>query len=492
MSKKTPSLIVSLIPLLSLITLLAINVKVFADDASYGPNQIALLLSSVIAAFLGIFHLKLSYKQIEKKIVDSIGLAMQANLILLTVGALIGVWILSGIVPTMVFYGMEMINPSIFLVVSCLICSVVSLATGSSWSTGGTVGIALIGVGTAIGIPVEMVAGSVISGSYFGDKMSPLSDTTNLAPATAGSDLFSHIRHMMFSTFPTYTITLVIFFVIGLNYGGENFDAESVSLLSSTIKENFYIGPVLFILPGLVLLMVMKKVPALPALVVGTILGALFVVIFQQKLLLNLMGGEFTLIGAYKVILNASFSGFSFESGNPMVDKLFNRGGMSGMLNTIWLIIMAMSFGGVMEGTGMLGKLADTVLKMVRGTASLVGATIGSALVFNVTASDQFLAIVVTSKMFKNAYKKLGLDPVNLSRAVEDSATVTSVLVPWNTCAAYFASVLGVSTFAYLPYCYFNLISPLMSFLLAATGFSMIKARETIQQHAQEQAAPVS
>lgn len=478
MQEKTPSLKVSLIPVIFLVILLTLNVFLFKDDSSYGPNQMALLGAAMVAALIGVFVLKQPYKELESKALDTLGVSSQAVLILLIVGALIGIWILNGVVPTMIYYGIEMINPKIFLPVSLVICSVVSVATGSSWSTAGTVGIALIGVGKTLGIPEGMVAGAIVSGAYFGDKMSPLSDTTNLAPAMAGSELFEHIRHMVYTTGPAIVLAFIMFGVLGIFYSGDQISSAEIDNVLQIIKSNFNISPFLFILPLIVVVLVTKRVPAVPSLLIGTLLGAVFAVVFQFDLLERITNSDLTWTSGYKVILKTSFSGFQIESGNEMIDKLFNRGGMSGMLNTVWMIIMAMIFGGMMEVTGMLNTIAKAILNMVGGVTSLVTATIGSGIFLNLTTSDQYIAIVVTGRMFKSAYAKFGLKPKNLSRAVEDGSTVTSVLVPWNTCGAYFSTVLGVATLTYLPFAFFNLLSPICSIIIAASGKTMEKIED--------------
>lgn len=479
---KEPHFFVSLIPVLVLISLLTINVNVYKDDATSGPNQLALLISAVVAAILGVKVLKRPYKKIEKHALNTIGLAMQANVILLIVGSVIGIWILSGVVPTMIYYGIQMISPAVFLPISCIICAIVSLATGSSWSTGGTVGIALIGIGQTLGIPVGMVAGAIISGSYFGDKMSPLSDTTNLAPAIAGSNLFEHIKHMMYSTVPAITIAIILFTIVGFSYSANNAPITDIDQVVKVIDQHFNVGPHMLLVPLAVVALVAFKVPAIPSLLFGLLIGAIFAFIFQQDLMASFIGAEFSFKTAYKAIITTAYNGFSIETGNKLIDSLFSRGGMSGMLNTVWLILMAMVFSGVLEATGMLAQLANGILRLVKGTTSLVGATIGSSVILNMTASDQYLAIVVTAKLFKSAYKKFGLQPKNLSRAVEDGATVTSVLVPWNSGGAYFSSILGVSTLTYLPFCFFNLLSPLCSMTIAALDWKMDRLEQEMAE----------
>lgn len=474
---RDPSLKVALIPIAFLISMLSFNVYIFSDDSSYGPNQIALLVAAMISAGIGVFHLKQNYKKLEKQAFDSISVALPAIFILLVVGALIGVWILNGVVPAMIYYGIKLINPTIFLPVTLVICSIVSLATGSSWSTVGTVGIALIGIGNTLGIPEGMVAGAIVSGSYFGDKMSPLSDTTNLAPAMAGSNLFDHIHHMFYTAGPAVIISFFAFLGIGLFYVGDKIDQEQITATTTLLESTFNITPWLFSLPLIVFIMVYKKIPALPALLVGTVIGTLYVGIFQGELISKMMD-EFSLKGYYELVVKTLFGGFKSDTGNKVVDSLLSRGGMSSMLNTVWLILMAMVFGGIMEATGMLGAIAKAVLKMVRGLGSLVAATVGSGVFLNLTTSDQYIAIVVSGRMFKQAYDDYGLKPKNLSRVVEDSATVTSVLVPWNTCGAYFSSIMGVATLAYLPFAFFNLLTPIISIILASTDKTMERIEE--------------
>ncbi len=466
-----PSLVISLIPVIVLMFLLITNIIVYEDEATAGANQLALLIAGALATFIGIVVYKIKYKVIENQIIKSIGVAIQASIILLIVGALIGMWIISGIVPTMIYYGLLLINPTVFLPVSCIVCSIVAVSTGSSWSTTGTVGIALIGIGQTLGIPLGMVAGAIISGAYFGDKMSPLSDTTNLAPAMAGTDVFTHIRHMMYTSGPAIILAVIGFSILGMFYGQGSVNEEEIKVVLSVIESKFNIGIYLFIVPAAVLFMVYKKIPALPALLIGTLLGGLFALIFQADLIASLTPDGSGIRGFYQTIITTAYDGFTIETDNKLINELFNRGGMKGMLSTVWLILMAMVFGGAMEGTGMLQKIAGSILKLVTGAGSLIGATLASCIVMNMTACDQYLAIVVPGRMYKNAYEEYGLKPKNLSRALEDSGTVTSVLVPWNSGGAYNAGVLGVATLTYLPFCFFNLLSPLVSAFLA--GFNL-------------------
>lgn len=470
---KTPSLGLSLLPCALLLVFLIVNVSLFGDEASSGPNQIALFVSAIFTGVLGHYALGFAYREIERRAIRSIVLAMEAIIILMIVGCLIGLWILSGVVPAMILYGLHVLTPSVFLLVACVICSVVSLAIGSSWSTMGTVGVALIGIGQALGFPVPLVAGAIISGAYFGDKMSPLSDTTNLAPAVAGTSLFAHIRHMFYTTIPAMAFALAIFGAVGLMYKPGELSSDIVANITGAIESRFSINGILLLPPLVVIVLAARRMPALPALTVGAILGAITALWFQPQLFLN-EKGVFTFAAAYTKILHVAYHGYVMESGNPMVDDLLSRGGMINMFSTVSLIIMAMLFGGTMEATGMLPRIARAILSKVRGVGSLIGATVASSTLFNIVAADQYLAIVVPGRMYRQAYEDYGLEPRNLSRALEDGGTVTSVLVPWNTCGAFAASVLGVSTLSYLPFCFFNLLSPVISIAMASIHWAIV------------------
>ena len=473
--QREPSVLLSLIPIGVLIALMIFNVLLFKDNATFGPNQIALSLSALLAGLIGVFALKIPYRFLEGQVIKSISMSLQAILILFVVGSLISIWIASGIVPLMVYYGLEIINPKIFLFVSCLVSCIVALCTGSSWSTSGTIGIALIAIGQTFNVPVGMVAGAVISGAYFGDKMSPLSDTTNLAPAMAGTDLFTHIRHMVYTSGPAIVLALLGFLLLGLFYQGDSLSGSAIADVQAFIRDNFNLNLLLLAVPLLVVTMVTLRVPALPALVFGVLLGCLAALIFQGNLLTTMLDGEFTLGGAYGILVGVAADGFNIETGNEVIDSLFSRGGMSSMLNTIWLIITAMLFGGMLEACGMLQKLANTILAGAHGAGALIGATIATCLFMNATASDQYIAIVVPARMFRSAYLKYGLHPKNLSRAVEDCGTVTSVLVPWNSGGAFHSGVLGVPTLSYLPFCFFNLFSPVVSIFLGAMNLTITR-----------------
>ncbi len=456
----------ALIPVIALIAMLAFNVFVFGDDALGGSNQFILLMGGAVAAIVGYFN-KVKYNKMIDEVANNVQSTTGAILILLMVGSLAGTWMISGIIPTMIYYGLQILNPTIFLAASVIICSIISVATGSSWTTSATVGIALIGIAEALGISVGMTAGAILSGAYFGDKLSPLSDTTNLAPAMAGTDLFTHIRYMLLTTVPTITITIIIFIIIGLNLDISG-DTDTSAILSS-IESSFTISPWLFMVPLVVILLIVKKTSPLIALLIGTLLGAAAALIFQPDLVAQIAGvTDLTFISGYKGIMQAITVETSVVTDNEDLNDLFSSGGMAGMLGTIWLIICAMVFGGIMEAIGALATISRALLNMFHTTFGLFASTVFSCLALNVTASDQYLAIVVPGKMFAKAYKDKGLAPENLSRTLEDSGTVTSVLVPWNTCGAYHSGVLGVPTLSYAGYAFFNYLSPFMTLIFAA------------------------
>lgn len=476
--KREATLFEAFIPIIFLILLLSVNVYIFEDASLDGSNQIVLILSAAAASLVA-YRRGYSWEELQAGIVKSISSAMASILILLIIGSLAGSWLLSGIVPAMIYYGLQILNPTIFLFAACIVCAIVSVATGSSWTTSATVGIALIGIGKALGISDGIIAGAVLSGAYFGDKMSPLSDTTNLAPAMAGTDLFTHIRYMVYTTFPSISIALILFLIIGF-FGTTTASITDTAVILAAIDSKFNINGWLFIVPIVVIGLIVKKVPALPALLVGTLLGIVFALIFQRNVISEVSGfdgpGWMTIfVGCMKAL----YGNISVTTSNDMVNDLLSSGGMYGMLKTVWLIIAAMIFGGVMECSGLLRRIAHAIVQLVNSTGSLIASTAGTCVFFNVTASDQYLAIVVPGRMYADIYKERNLAPENLSRTVEDSGTVTSVLIPWNTCGAYHSNVLGVSTLAYAPYCFFNLISPFMSVLF---GYLNIKIRKLVQK----------
>jgi NhaC family Na+:H+ antiporter len=451
--------------------MLAYNVFVFGDDALSGSNQFILLLGGAVAALVGFFN-KVPYKRMMAEVAENVKSTTGALLILLMVGALSGTWLISGIIPSMIYYGLQVLNPTIFLAASVIICAIISVATGSSWTTAATVGIALIGIGDALGISLGMTAGAVLSGAYFGDKLSPLSDTTNLAPAMAGGELFSHIKYMTLTTVPTIIVTVLVFIILGftINTSGT---ADTEAILAS-IEKSFNISPWLFLVPVVVIFMIVKKAPPLLALLIGTLLGGVFALIFQPGIVATIGGGEsLNFTSGYKGILNAITVNTSVPSDNETLSGLFSAKGMKGMLGTIWLIVCAMVFGGIMDGIGALSRITKSLLGLAKTTFGLFASTVGSCLALNVTASDQYLAIVVPGKMFSKAYEDRGLAPENLSRTLEDSGTVTSVLIPWNTCGAYHSGVLGVSVFDYAFYAIFNWLSPIMTLIFAGLGIKI-------------------
>lgn len=454
--KKEASLFEALIPIIVLIAVLVPSIMIYGESP-----HIPIAIAAIAAAVVAVFSLGYSWNELEEGVLKTINMGMQAILILMIIGMIIGTWILSGVVPTMIFYGLQILSPGIFLVATAVICAVVSLATGSSWTTAGTVGIALLGVGQGMGMPAPIVAGAIISGAYFGDKMSPLSDTTNLAPAMAGSNLFDHIRQMAFTTGPSLIIALILYGIIGARYSGTNLDTAQIQDILTALSTNFNINILLLVPPVLVIAMVIFKVPAIPGLIGGVVLGCLFAVMFQ--------GADF---GA---ILSASNDGFVSETGLVVIDDLLSRGGMQGMMWTVSLILVALTFGGILESTGMLAVIAGNILKLAKNTGSLVLATLLSCFTVNLITGEQYLSIVIPGRMFKDAYADRGLAPVNLSRALEDSGTITSPLIPWNTCGAFMYATLGVHPFAYAPYAFLNLINPVISAIYGFTGITMIK-----------------
>ncbi|MBU3071093.1 Na+/H+ antiporter NhaC [Aestuariicella sp. G3-2] len=467
-------LIVACFPLIFLVATLSLNVFIFGDDAVGGSNQVLLMASAAVASILAVFF-HTSWQTIEEGICNSLKIAIPAMLILLMVGALSGAWLLSGVIPTMIFYGLQLLDASWFLVSAVIISAIVALFTGSSWTTSATIGIALMGIGKVLGISPGLVAGAIISGAYFGDKMSPLSDTTNLAAAATGTELFTHIRYMMLTTIPSITLALLVFAVLGAGVtepAGLESDAIAV-----TLQEHINVSPWLLLVPLLVLVMILRKVPALPSLFAGVVAGLAFALLFQPELIRTIgrenSGTEEFLL--YRGIMQACFGDVAIQTGNPVLDELLTSGGISGMLGTIWLIISAMMFGGAMEASGFLQRITQVLISRARSILGLVATTAGTCVFSNATTSDQYLSLVIPGRMFTAAYRERGLASQNLSRTLEDTGTVTSVLIPWNTCGAYHATVLGVATLSYAPFAFFCLISPFMTLLVAATGYRLVK-----------------
>ncbi|WP_306521196.1 Na+/H+ antiporter NhaC [Rheinheimera sp.] len=471
---KRPSLLDALIPLVVLIILLSLSVYLYGSDSSYGPNQIALFVGAAIAVIIG---LKNGYRwaDMEKAMIHGISLSLGAVLILFAVGALIGTWLLAGTVPALIYYGLQVLDPAWFYAASCILCAIVSLAIGSSWTTAATIGVALIGVSVGLGLSPVVTAGAIISGAYFGDKISPLSDTTNLAPAVAGAELFDHIRHMTWTTIPSLVIAILIFSVLGFNSGAVA-DAEKIVTLSNDLQAQFNIG-LLNLVPMVVLMvMAIKKVPAFPTVFIGALLGGVWALLFQPELVQKMADTSLpAFLGTLKVIWTTLHSGFVIESGNAELDKLLSGGGMAKMMNTVWLIMSAMVFGSVLEHTGLLRRFVEVILARAHSTGSLITSTIATCVATNILTADQYMAIVMPGRMYKDEYARRGLAPVNLSRTLEDGGTITSPLVPWNTCGAYMHGVLNVSPLEYIFYAFFNLINPVLAIIYAYCGIKILK-----------------
>ena len=469
-SKKIIPLQIAILPLIFLVTLLSFNlyanVFIYNADPLAGSSQFILILSGAFAAMIGNLY-NVSYKDVVNSISNSIKSVTPALIILLWVGALAGTWMISGIIPSMVYYGLKILDPNIFLPACIIICSIISVATGSSWTTSATVGIALVGIGKALEIPAGMVGGAVIAGAYFGDKLSPLSDTTNLAAAVSKVDLFKHIKYLTYTTIPSISITLIVFIILGINQSSSG--VTDNSFLINTIENTFNISLVLFIVPIIVLIMIVKKTPPIKALTVGTLLGALFSILFQPQIINELSdSSNSSIIASYKVLIETITSDVYITTESEILNELFSTGGMIGMLNTIFLVMATMIFGGSMDAIGAIKSISKALLSLADNIFKLFASTVASCLALNLTASDQYLSIVVSGKMFEKAFEDKGLAPENLSRTLEDSATVTSALIPWNSCGAYHSSVLGVSVGEYFIYAIFNWISPFMTLIYAA------------------------
>jgi len=475
-SMRQPSMLDSLIPIIVLICLLIAGVTFFGDGSSQGPNQIALLLSTGVAAVIGLKN-GYTWQTMEKAIIHGISISLGAVLILLAVGSLIGTWLLSGTVPTLVYYGLKIIDPSWFYAATCLVCGIVAMSIGSSWTTAATVGVAFIGIAGGFELSPSVTAGAVISGAYFGDKLSPLSETTNLAPAVAGSELFAHIRYMLWTTIPSITIALILFLIIGFNHSSSEIgNTDSIATLTSTLESTYNIS-LLNLIPLIILLVLaFKKMPAFPAVAIGAIIGAIWAVIFQQDLILAMaQDGVDSTKGIIMVVWTAFFDGVVVETGNAEIDQLLSRGGMAGMLNTIWLVVTALSFGAILEHLGMLKKFVESILAAAKSTGSLIASTVATCIGTNLITADQYMAIVMPGRMYKEEYKKRGLDPVVLSRTLEDSGTITSPLIPWNTCGAFMFAAMALTSYDYIFYCFFNLINPILAVAYGYMGFKIKK-----------------
>ena len=475
-TQKNPSAWVAAIPLVLLTLLLYGVIRSFGSDSILGGSQIALLSASSVAAMLAICCYGRSWQELEESIINHIRSATSAILILLLIGAIAGTWMISGVVPTLIYYGLEVLHPSYFLVASCLICGVVSLMTGSSWTTIATIGVALMGVGEAMGLPEGWIAGAIISGAYFGDKLSLLSDTTVLASSTVGVEIFTHIRYMLYTTVPSMLIALTVFGIAGVTL--DHASAATVDQYAETLYASFNISPWLLIVPLLTGILIVRKLPALITLFAAVVFACVAMVVAQPALVAEVAGtASLDFMSAFKGVVMTCYGPTAIDTGSPELNDLVATRGMGGMLNTVWLILCAMVFGGVMTGSGMLRALTELFLGFVRRTSAVVASTVGAGIFFNLCSADQYISIILTGRLFKELYEDRGLEPKLLSRAVEDSATVSSVLVPWNSCGMTQATVLGVATFSYLPYCIFNLVSPLMSILVAAIGWKIKRAK---------------
>ena len=464
----------ALIPISVLVLLLGTSVYLYSDDSSYGPNQIALLFSAAIAVIIGLKN-GFKWAELEEAMIKGITISLGAVLILLMVGALIGTWLLSGTVPSLIYFGLQLINPHWFYAASCILCAIVALSIGSSWTTAATIGVALLGVSTGLGLDQVVTAGAVISGAYFGDKLSPLSETTNLAPAVAGSNLFDHIHHMLWTTVPSFVIALIIFLVMGFNAEGVPNEGR-IEEISNILLQNFNIGIEMLVPLVVLLTLAIKKMPAFPAVAIGALFGAVWAIIFQQDLIAGqIESGVSYFVGTFKLVWAALFDGFSITTGDAKMDRLLSGGGMSGMLNTTWLIICALMFGAVMEKVGLLKVFVSSILKIAKSTGSLIASTIATCIGTNLIAADQYMAIVMPGRMYKEEYEKRGLANVNLSRTLEDGGTITSPLIPWNTCGAYMQSVLLINPLDYAMYAFFNLINPLLAIIYAYLGIKILK-----------------
>jgi NhaC family Na+:H+ antiporter len=471
---RQPSPLLSLTPVLVLVGLLFFTIRIFGSDALSGGSQIVLLTATAVCCLIAMFHCRVPWKVIEKAIAGNITNVAAALLILLLIGALSGSWMVSGVVPTLIYYGMQLIHPSVYLASTCLICAIVSVITGSSWTTIATIGIALLGIGQAQGFSEGWIAGAIISGAYFGDKVSPLSDTTVLASSVADTPIFTHIRYLMITTIPSILITLAIFFTAGFLHDAPA--TEEMMTYASSLKETFRISPWLLLVPVFTGILIARRTPALVTLFLAAALAGVFALIFQPALLDGIAGeGLGTAASRFKGLLITFYGSTQIETGNAGLNELVSTRGMGGMMNTIWLILCAMTFGGAMSAGGMLRSIISVLLRFMKRTAGMVASTVASGLFFNITTADQYISIMLTGSMFKDIYRDKGYETRLLSRTTEDAVTVTSPLIPWNTCGMTQSTILGVSTFTYLPYCFFNLLSPLMSIFIAVLGYKIYR-----------------
>ena len=470
-TKKIPSPLVSFLPIVLLIGMLFATIRTFGSDALSGGSQISLLTTTAVCVFIGVAFYRIPWRDYEIAITNNVAGVTSAIIILLIIGALSGAWMISGVVPTLIYYGMQIIHPDFFLTSTCVICALVSIMTGSSWTTIATIGIALLGIGKTQGFEEGWIAGAIISGAYFGDKVSPLSDTTVLAASVTDTPLFRHIRYMMITTIPSLVITLVIFTVMG--FACETSGTEQIAEFTASLNARFHITPWLLIVPVVTGILIARKVPSIITLFLSTLLAATFAIIFQPELLHEISGNK----DLFEGTMMSLYGSTSLQSDSAMLTELIATRGMAGMMNTIWLIICAMCFGGAMTASGMLGSITSVFVRFMKNTVSVVASTVGSGIFLNLATADQYISIILTGNMFSNIYEKKGYESRLLSRTTEDAVTVTSALIPWNTCGMTQATILSVPTLTYLPYCFFNLISPLMSILVAAIGYKIVRRK---------------
>ncbi|MBQ8552907.1 MAG: sodium:proton antiporter [Alistipes sp.] len=479
-TQKQPSALMSLLPLAVLVAFLALTINLFGGDAIAGGSQLSLLTASAVCTAMAIGVYRCRWQQLEDAIVQNMRSATPALIILLLIGAIAGTWMASGIIPTLIYYGLKILHPSIFLPASCIICAVISLLTGSSWTTIATIGVALMGIGRALGFEDGWIAGAIISGAYFGDKISLMSDTTVLASSTAEVPLFKHIQYMMITTTPSLIIALIVFTFIGLSASPDA--ATDANEISQALNATFNISPWLLIVPVLTAILISRRLPAIITLFASAAMAAVAMVIAQPDILLSIAQSDSaSFMTSLKAVIIAATTSTSVETGNVLLNDLVATNGMGGMMNTVWLIICAMCFGGVMYGSGMLSAISQIFVRIARRTVSVVGSTVCSGIFFNLTTGDQYISIILTGNLFRQLYDDSNLERRLMSRSIEDSATITSVLIPWNSCGMAQSTVLGVATLTYLPYCIFNLASPLMSIIVAAMGYKIYKRKENAE-----------
>lgn len=473
---KLPHPLVALLPVVVLIGFLAVTIAIFGSDALSGGSQTALLMGMAVCVSVSMGFYRIPWRRFEHKIKETIGDVSITLLILLCVGMLSGSWMISGTVPTLIYYGVQLMSPQFFLVSACIICALVSLLSGSSWTTIATIGIALLGIGHALGVSEAWTAGAIISGAYFGDKMSPLSDTTILASSATGTDLFTHIRYMMLTTTPTFLITLLIFSVAGFFHSSD--EQLQIDLYTSGLAQTFRISLWTLLVPIFTGVLIARRVPSLIVLFSSSVAAGVMALLLQPHILYQIAGTDSLIRGLAITYYGAT----SVQTGYEALNELVSTGGMAGMLNTIWLILCAMCFGASMLASGMIDSLTQVIVRWVRTRVSLVSSTVATGLFLNITTGDQFISIVLNADIYKSVYRSQGYEPRLLSRTTEDAATVTSVLVPWNTCGMTQSTVLGVPTLTYLPYCFFNLLSPLMSILMAAIGWRIYQHKSNTNE----------